>query len=355
MRHHTAPIALILAAVMLAACARSTTLERLTRLQERGIMSGHQDDTFYGLTWNARAGDSTSSDIKLVCGDYPAVMGFELGGLELGQERNLDSVPFRLMRREILAHTRRGGFVTISWHPYNIVTNGNAWDNSDTTVVARILPGGTHHAQFITWLDRIADFLNTVSQTPDGVKATLVFRPWHENNGGWFWWGRDTCTPEQYLQLWNMTQDYLTDEKGLDNLIWSYSPNLDGNMTMQDFLRWYPGDQRVQLIGLDAYQNGSREDYQRDLNANLDLLCRYAAGHHRLFALTECGMRSVPQDDWWTGSLYPCLAGRQISYFLAWRNNDQSERFAPSPGSNDAPDFRALTTKSDILMLNDIK
>ena len=162
MRHHTALIALILAAVMLTACARPTTLERLTRLQERGIMSGHQDDTFYGLTWNARAGDSTSSDIKLVCGDYPAVMGFELGGLELGQERNLDSVPFRLMRREILAQIRRGGFVTISWHPYNIVTNGNAWDNSDTTVVARILPGGTHHAQFITWLDRIADFLNTV-------------------------------------------------------------------------------------------------------------------------------------------------------------------------------------------------
>ena len=56
-------------------------LERLDTLRQKGIMFGHQDDPMYGLTW---AYQPDSSDVKNVCGDYPAVMGFELGGIEMG-------------------------------------------------------------------------------------------------------------------------------------------------------------------------------------------------------------------------------------------------------------------------------
>ena len=63
--------------------------ERLQTLQQRGYMMGHQDDPFYGLTWEYQ---SDSSDVKNVCGDYPAVMGFDLGGIEMGDAKNLDSV-----------------------------------------------------------------------------------------------------------------------------------------------------------------------------------------------------------------------------------------------------------------------
>ena len=86
-------------------------MERLDTLLQKGIMFGHQDDPFYGLTWEY---DKDSSDVKNVCGDYPAVMGFELGGIEMGDEKNLDSVPFTRMREEILNHYNRGGIVTIS-------------------------------------------------------------------------------------------------------------------------------------------------------------------------------------------------------------------------------------------------
>ena len=51
--------------------------ERLDSIQKRGYMAGHQDDPFYGLTWEYQ---TDSSDVKNVCGDWPAVMGFELGG-----------------------------------------------------------------------------------------------------------------------------------------------------------------------------------------------------------------------------------------------------------------------------------
>ena len=123
--------------------------ERLDTLRSKGYMFGHQDDPFYGLTWDYQ---NDSSDVKNVCGDWPAVMGFEIGGIEMGDAKNLDSVPFTKMREEIIKHHLRGGIITISWHPRNPLTTieggglagqkfpeGTAWDISDTTVVKNIL------------------------------------------------------------------------------------------------------------------------------------------------------------------------------------------------------------------------
>ena len=136
--------------------------ERLDTLRQKGYMFGHQDDPFYGLTWDYQP---DSSDVKNTCGDWPAVMGFELGGIEMGDQKNLDSVPFTKMRDEIIKHYERGGVVTISWHPRNPMTTieggglagqkfpeGTAWDVTDTTVVKNILEGGKKHELFKTWM-----------------------------------------------------------------------------------------------------------------------------------------------------------------------------------------------------------
>ena len=87
-------------------------------------MYGHQDDPVYGVGW---VGDENRSDVKSVCNDYPAVMGFDLGHLELGDSTNLDGVPFRRMRKEIVSQFERGGMVTLSWHLDNPLTGGTAW------------------------------------------------------------------------------------------------------------------------------------------------------------------------------------------------------------------------------------
>ena len=96
--------------------AAQQLLERLDTLRQKGIMYGHQDDPMYGLTWEYQ---KDSSDVKNVCGDYPAIMGFDLGGIEMGDQKNLDSVPFTRMTEEIINHYQRGGIVTLSWHPRN--------------------------------------------------------------------------------------------------------------------------------------------------------------------------------------------------------------------------------------------
>ena len=191
----------------------------MRHLRDLGYMFGHQDDTFYGLTWEWQFG---RSDVKDLVGDYPAVMGYDLGGIEMGDAKNLDSVPFDAMRHEILNQHKRGGIITISWHPRNPLTGGTAWDVSSDQVVKSVLPGGSQHPKFCLWMERVGNFLKSL-KTQDGT-----------------------------LALWNMLQDYLR-AQGLDNLMWSYSPNLDGGWTMERFMKRYPGNGRVTLIGADSY------------------------------------------------------------------------------------------------------
>ena len=329
---------------------RESLIGRLTTIQTKGTMFGHQDDTFYGLSWRWQP---NRSDTKETCGQLPAIMGFELGGIEQGSEVNIDSVPFTLMRQEILAQVARGGIVTISWHPRNPLTGGDAWDVSSNEVVSSVMPGGKCHAKFLVWMRRVRNFLESLS--PEGQpKTPIIFRPWHENNGSWFWWGAKNCTPQEYHALWCMLQDYLIVE-GLDNLVWSYSPNIEGSMTRESFMERYPGDYRIDLIGLDAYQNGTTEQFIKDAQADLTMLRAYCNDHGKLLAFTECGVKGTTPKHWWTEAILPLSNQFGLSYVLPWRNDRIDEMFGPSPKTQDAADFKKYFKDAKTLFVNDIK
>ena len=332
--------------------------ERLDSLRQKGYMFGHQDDPMYGLTW---AYQNDSSDVKNTCGDYPAVMGFELGGIEMGDSLSLDSVPFSRITQEVVSHYERGGIVTLSWHPRNPVTTteeggtwpaGTAWDVSDSTVVKSVLPGGQQHERFQLWMQRMSDFLATL-KTSDGQPVPIIFRPWHENTGSWFWWGEKLCTAEEYKALWNMLQDKLTAD-GFSNLLWAYSPGMAADLTEEKFLERYPGDDRVQLVGIDGYQWGSKEDFMSQLDQNLQMLCSFAEAHGKIAALTECGLKNLTDPTWWVSSLQPVAGKYPISYLLVWRNY-KKEWFGPSPSQPDAPYFLEFYNDPKTLFLNEIK
>lgn len=344
----------VTASLPLTAQPRQQLIERLTSLQARGYMFGHQDDPFYGVGWSGIDDPLKPaygrSDTKEACGDYPAVMGFDLGGIEVGDAKNLDSVPFTRIREELLAHVERGGIVTLSWHPRNPLTGGTAWDNGDTTVVQSILPGGTMHRKFLLWMKNVRNFLATLKDK-NGQPVPIIFRPWHENNGAWFWWGSKQCTPKEYRALWCMLQDNLLSE-GFDNLVWSWSPNL-GVSEDHTSLSSYPGDDRVDLIGVDAYQWGTEQDFVRQLNADLTVLSSYAAEKGKLFALTECGLKNLPDPTWWTRVLKPQIDKYPICYFLVWRNA-KHEYFGPAPGEKNALYFNEMIHNKNVLMLRDI-
>ena len=337
--------------------------ERLVSLQKKGYMAGHQDDPFYGVGW---AYEDGRSDVLETVGDYPAVMGFELGGIEMCDEKNLDSVPFTRIHDELLTHVARGGIVTISWHPRNPMTTvegggragqkypvGSAWDVTDSTVIKSVLPGGANAEMFQNWIKRLADFLETL-KTEDGIPVPIIFRPWHENNGSWFWWGQNLCSDEEFKGLWNLLQDYLN-ERGFDNLLWSYSPNLDGNWTTERFLRRYPGNDRVSLLGIDAYQWGTEDEFVNGLTSDFEFLSRFAKDNGKLIALTECGLQNMSDSTWYSRVLKPIMDKYPICYFLLWRNAGEQEFFGPVPSKPCAADFKKLYEAKNILFLKDIQ
>ena len=345
-------------------------IERLTKLQKRGIMYGHQDDPFYGITWEWEQGRSDTYDLV---GDYPGVMGFDLGGIEMGDDKNLDSVPFNWIREEIIKQYERGGIVTLSWHPRNPMLGTTAWIESDIksfeaakpylektgqlglvldpkSTVKEILPGGKGHDKFMTWLKRVEAFLLSLTDK-DGKPVPVIFRPWHEYNGGWFWWGKGNCTDEDFLRLWNLTQDYLNKSLS-ESIVWSCSPNLGVNP--QEFYNRWPGDERVDLLGLDAYQWGTEEDFVKQCNADMDFLDAYAREHGLLLAFTECGYKNSPDATWWSRVLLPIMEKHHPCYFLPWRNFKR-EHFGAAPGIATADDFKQMAKEKKILFVKDIK
>lgn len=327
-------------------------LATLKALPEQGVfMFGHHDDPMYGIGWN---GDAQRSDVKSVCGDWPAVMSFDLGHLELGNDNNLDGVPFDRIRQESVAQYMRGGMVSFSWHADNPLTGKDAWDVSDSTAVRSVLPGGANHAKFIAWLDRVADFFNSI-KTQDGVKVPVLFRPWHEHTGSWFWWGQALCTDEEYDALWQMTYKRMR-EKGADQLLWAYSPGIEPKDSAEYMRRW-PGDGIVDVIGVDCYQYENRDEYLANLDRSLRIMTAVSKAHGKPMAVTETGYESVPDAEWWTKTLMPVIGKYPISYVLVWRNaHDKPKHFyAPYPGHASAQDFVTFYNDRRTLFAKDME
>ena len=325
---------------------------KLKQVSQTGFMFGHQDATVYGIGWD---GDSARSDVKSVCGDYPAVCGWEIGRIEKGKKVSLDNVDFDRIRKEMILNYQRGGINTLSWHADNPVTGGDSWDiSAKATVVGSILSDSVKHSEFLGWLDIIAAYCSSLV-TEEGVKIPVLFRPWHEHTGSWFWWGKDFCTPEQYKALWILTYDYLH-SKGVDNLLYAYSPC--GGCTKEEYMERYPGDEYVDLLGFDYYQNRieDTESYQKVMNETLGMLAELGKEHSKPIAVTETGLMALPIDDWWTNVLYPILENYPISYVLVWRNARELENhyFAPYPGHSSAADFVDFYKKAKTLFLSDI-
>ena len=307
----------------------------LLELQNQYLMFGHEDALAYGHGWFDEEG---RSDIKDVCGDYPAVYGWELGHLELGDDYSLDSVRFERIQNWIKQVYERGGINTISWHLRNPLTGGSSWDVSSKEVVHAILPGGPKHCLFRDYLDRLADFMGSL-KAEDGTFIPVLFRPFHEHTGSWFWWGKDLCTTEEYTALWRFTAEYLQNNRGIHHLLYTYST--DGVETREEYLERYPGDDIIDVLGFDLYDRGA--DYTQRLSKCAEIVTGLAAEKGKVATVSETGSHDIIRTAWWTQSLLETLRPYNLSYALVWRNPwkpiGSHGNFAPYEGSPDAADF----------------
>lgn len=327
----------------------------LKRSSKRGILFGHQHATEYGHGWSDEPG---RSDVKSVVGSHPAVIGVDFAGLAGRSPRAITAEKARL-RRVISDTYDRGGVVTVSCHFPNPVTGGNFnAPKGGGNTVKQLLPGGSHHAQMKAILADVADLAKSC-RGKDGNLVPMIFRPWHEFDGDWFWWGSAHCTVEEFTSLYKLTVSELRDTHAAHNLIFAFSPDCTFT-TEAEFLERYPGDEWVDLVGFDDYADFGRDRY--DLVAGLKkltIVSDIAKERAKVAAFTETGLESIPNPTWWTETLLKTLKspGLELSYVLVWRNDRRSAThfYAPYPGHTSVPDFQRFHDDPFTLFERDLK
>ena len=317
-------------------------LDNMKRLSEEGkTMFGHQCSTLYGIGWSGEAG---RSDIKDICGDYPAVVGWDLAEIELGHEANIDGDNFAAIRELIKQSYTRGGITTLSWHATNPVTDGTSWDI--TEAVYRIIPGGDLHEKFRGYLDKVAEFIGSLKVGEEMVP--VLFRPWHEHSGSGFWWGNGNCTQEQFVALWKFTVEYLRDTKGLHNILYVFSTDIVSSQSA--YLNFWPGSEWVDVLGIDAYERPGWTLPENGIRL-MRLLNHISYQKNKPFAFTETGVEcNTTMDKWWTKNLAASFKDLSPAYVLVWRNKDMSHFYGPYPGCVSEDDFKAFVASDNILL-----
>jgi len=160
---------------------------------------------------------------------------------------------------EIVDHAQQHRYIlTLHWHWF--FNEDSAWAGrrkSKVDVGRMVTPGTQEYHQAIIEMAAAADKL----QVFEDSEIPVLWRPLHEIDGGWFWW-TDKETPENTARLWRLMYEYLTHTCKLDNLIWVYSAGV-GNKTAEYRCRFYPGNEYVDISGIDIYGVDVKEDVDK--------------------------------------------------------------------------------------------
>lgn len=328
----------------------------LDELSRQHILFGHQHATEYGHGWS---GDPDRSDVKSVTGSHPAVIGVDFSGLSGRPDSEIEKTK-EALRKNITETYNRGGLTTVSWHFLNPASGGGFYwnDTISAPAVSLIIPGGSHHEKYKSILATIAGLARSL-KGKDGTLAPVIFRPYHEFDGNWFWWGKSHCTTDEFKTLWRFTVSYLRDSLQVHNFIYAFSP--DCLFTSEEaFLERYPGDEWVDMVGMDDYADFGRDGYNLDAGLKkLKIVSDYAKKAGKLAAFTETGLESIPNPNWWTDVLLKTLKTKdlQLCYVLVWRNDTRSPThyYAPFPGQTSEADFTRFYNDPFTIFEKDLK
>jgi mannan endo-1,4-beta-mannosidase len=312
----------------------------LKDLSKAHTLFGHQHATEYGHGWS---GEDGRSDVKSVTGSHPAVIGVDLSNFS-GQTPDVIKSSKESVRKNVVDTYNRGGVTTIAWHFNNPLSKGGFYwiDSLSVPAVKHLIPGGDAHEKYKVILKGIGEWALTLKGA-DGKFVPVIFRPFHEFDGGWFWWGAPHCSKEEFIALWKFTVSYLRDTMGVHNFIYAFSPDNQFN-SESEFLARYPGDEWVDMVGMDNYGDVGRDRYAPETAARkLKIISDYAIKKGKLAAFTETGLESISNENWWTGTLLKIMKkdNMQLCYVLVWRNDTRSSThyYAPFPGHPSVPDF----------------
>ncbi|WP_286967740.1 glycoside hydrolase family 26 protein [Flavobacterium sp. UBA4854] len=335
----------------------------LKRLAQTKTAIGQQDafNSFY----QDAGGDS---DIKKNTGFDPAVLGSDFMFITDKNNNGQSNNWFYQQEQKIIADTKaayaKGIINTFSWHlrePYSEDSFYTADMTSEqkSTAFRSILPGGANNEWYKKKLDKVASVVSNLKGS-NGELIPIIFRPFHEFDGSWFWWGADFCTADEYKKAYQFTVDYLKNTKGVHNILYAFSPD-NSYTTEANYLSRYPGDKYVDIIGMDNYGdfNNQGQTGSDRANTKLKILSDYAKAKVKIAALTETGYRVTSTNpaitDWFSSLLYNALTKNdiQISYVMFWNNNTDGY-YVPNGSVSNAADFKTYSLKTKSALVNSL-
>jgi mannan endo-1,4-beta-mannosidase len=238
--------------------------------------------------------------VKSITGKYPAVWGTDFilnGTVDRGPE----------IVQEAIRKYREGYIVTLMWHSGRPIDDPPyGWKESiqaeldDAQWKELTTPGTPLNKRWEAQVDKIASYLKQLQD----AQVPVLWRPYHEMNGVWFWWG-DKKGPDGYQKLWKMMFDRFVNVHHLDNLLWVWNANAPRDIPFDQaysYKLYYPGPDFVDVLATDVY-NSDYED--RDYNELLDL------ANGKLIALGECGELPKPE----ILQVQP-----RFTWFMVWAN-----------------------------------
>jgi len=296
-----------------------TYIRHLEEGGERRVLSGQF------LDFEPNASLDLPRAIHDATGKWPAFIGVDY--MNFKDQR----ISWDVANRVAVDYWKSGGLVEVNVHlPDPLNAKGGGLRDRGVRLADLLVPGSRANAAWLRELDAVASGLGALQDA--GV--VVLFRPFHEMNGGWFWWGAKP--PKDFIALWRQTFAYLTGEKHLHNLIWIYSPNMGSGVD-----RYFPGDAFADMAGLDAYTDFVDTQHIEgwDRLVKLDKPAGLAEfGPH--------GAHSPPGDyDYTRFGAGLARSFPQASYFMAWNEkwspvrNQKAREFFADP---------AIVTRDDL-------
>ena len=230
-------------------------------------------------------------------GKWPAMVGFDfIDHTNANQSYIKYSAPITLGQD----WWNNNGLVTLMWHWRDPLNKSGAFYTKDTNFdVSKISDKSSNeYKAMIADIDAIAVYLKQFQ----AANIPVIWRPLHEASGKWFWWGAKGATPCK--ELWITMFDRLVNYHKIDNLIWVWTSDADDSASS-----WYPGDNYVDIIGMDIYAGENQHTSQY---IAFNKVRKFSNGK-KIIALSECG--SVPD---------PAVMkeyGDMWSWFMPWNGD----------------------------------
>lgn len=214
----------------------------LCNLSGKNVLSGQQESTWMGSP------DYEINYIYEKTGKYPAIRGLDYMHDD-----------FAGVNQRAIEWWNKGGIVTIMWHTGCNFSGewADAMADEITDWDKRLTEGTAEYDAFVAGMDKAAKALLQLQEA--GV--VVIWRPFHEFDGRWFWWGKGGR--ENFIKMWQLMYDRYTNHWGLNNLIWVLPYSGNGYA----YGRWYPGDEYCDIVGADSYNGGVQHELYVKLTA----------------------------------------------------------------------------------------